>query len=170
MFLPLHSVTLGNGSYRITQFPCQSVTTPFYKQCNFVCCTMLSFLFFKSTCKIDITWFPFDDQQCDLKFGSWTYSGWQVGCGNGFYFLFLFKLIPFFEDLFSSALVVRPSVFLSSKTRRFNINIRLSILQANMAQLTGSIIPVLIQLEFNTIHCTMCCLFTFMGWDTVLKL
>ena len=33
----------------------------------------------KSTCKIDITWFPFDDQQCDLKFGSWTYSGWQVG-------------------------------------------------------------------------------------------
>ena len=33
---------------------------------------------FQSTCKIDITWFPFDDQQCDLKFGSWTYSGWQV--------------------------------------------------------------------------------------------
>ena len=78
--------------------------------------------------------------------------------------LILFKFIPFFEDLFSSALVVRPSVFLSSKTRRFNINIRLSILQANMAQLTGSIIPVLIQLEFNTIHCTMCCLFSFL-WD-----
>ena len=33
---------------------------------------------FKSTCKIDITWFPFDDQKCDLKFGSWTYSGWKV--------------------------------------------------------------------------------------------
>ena len=33
---------------------------------------------FKSTCKIDITWFPFDDQMCDLKFGSWTYSGWKV--------------------------------------------------------------------------------------------
>ena len=70
---------------------------------------------FKSTCKIDITWFPvkilylynklveltkitiitdnflqigkqinlymlikFDDQLCDLKFGSWTYSGWKV--------------------------------------------------------------------------------------------
>ncbi|CAB3256246.1 unnamed protein product [Arctia plantaginis] len=24
---------------------------------------------FKSTCKIDITWFPFDDQHCDMKFG-----------------------------------------------------------------------------------------------------
>ena len=33
---------------------------------------------FKSTCKIDITWFPFDDQRCELKFGSWTYNGWKV--------------------------------------------------------------------------------------------
>ena len=33
---------------------------------------------FKSTCQIDITWFPFDEQLCDLKFGSWTYSGWKV--------------------------------------------------------------------------------------------
>ena len=30
---------------------------------------------FKSTCAIDITWFPFDDQQCMLKFGSWTLTG-----------------------------------------------------------------------------------------------
>ncbi|KAK3605658.1 hypothetical protein CHS0354_032616 [Potamilus streckersoni] len=30
---------------------------------------------FKSTCAIDITWFPFDDQKCSLKFGSWTYDG-----------------------------------------------------------------------------------------------
>ena len=37
---------------------------------------------FKSTCKIDITWFPFDDQLCDLKFGSWTYSGWKVRGGR----------------------------------------------------------------------------------------
>ena len=27
---------------------------------------------FKSTCKMDITWFPFDDQRCIMKFGSWT--------------------------------------------------------------------------------------------------
>ncbi|XP_053973342.1 neuronal acetylcholine receptor subunit alpha-7 isoform X1 [Hylaeus anthracinus] len=33
---------------------------------------------FKSTCKIDITWFPFDDQHCDMKFGSWTYDGSQL--------------------------------------------------------------------------------------------
>ena len=29
---------------------------------------------FLSTCKIDITWFPFDDQMCEMKFGSWTYD------------------------------------------------------------------------------------------------
>uniref|UniRef100_A0A914V026 Uncharacterized protein n=1 Tax=Plectus sambesii TaxID=2011161 RepID=A0A914V026_9BILA len=29
----------------------------------------------KSSCRIDIRWFPFDEQQCEMKFGSWTYSG-----------------------------------------------------------------------------------------------
>ncbi len=33
---------------------------------------------FKSTCQIDITWFPFDDQSCDLKFGTWTYDGFYI--------------------------------------------------------------------------------------------
>jgi len=33
---------------------------------------------FLSTCKIDITWFPFDDQLCEMKFGSWriAMSSW----------------------------------------------------------------------------------------------
>lgn len=46
---------------------------------------------FKSTCKIDITWFPFDDQHCDMKFGSWTYDGFQVIMG--IIMIFNFKLI-----------------------------------------------------------------------------
>nr|AAB51667.1 acetylcholine receptor alpha subunit precursor [Haemonchus contortus] len=29
---------------------------------------------FKSMCQIDVRWFPFDEQQCHLKFGSWTNS------------------------------------------------------------------------------------------------
>merc|ERR1719297_13920 len=36
-------------------------------------CTYIPPGIFKSTCKIDITWFPFDEQTCDMKFGSWTY-------------------------------------------------------------------------------------------------
>ena len=34
---------------------------------------------FMSSCPIDITWFPFDDQNCEMKFGSWTYNGFKVG-------------------------------------------------------------------------------------------
>ncbi|XP_074523221.1 neuronal acetylcholine receptor subunit alpha-7-like [Halichoeres trimaculatus] len=33
---------------------------------------------FKSTCSIDVRWFPFDVQRCELKFGSWTYGGWSL--------------------------------------------------------------------------------------------
>jgi len=33
---------------------------------------------FMSTCQIDITNFPFDVQECNLKFGSWTYDGYKL--------------------------------------------------------------------------------------------
>lgn len=33
---------------------------------------------YKSSCKINVEWFPFDEQSCDMKFGSWTYDGRQV--------------------------------------------------------------------------------------------
>ncbi|KAE8743088.1 hypothetical protein FOCC_FOCC011334, partial [Frankliniella occidentalis] len=33
---------------------------------------------YKSSCKINVLYFPFDEQSCDMKFGSWTYNGFQV--------------------------------------------------------------------------------------------
>ncbi len=33
---------------------------------------------FKSSCEIDVEFFPFDQQNCFLKFGSWTFDGFQV--------------------------------------------------------------------------------------------
>ncbi|CAG2179758.1 unnamed protein product, partial [Oppiella nova] len=33
---------------------------------------------YKSSCNIDINYFPFDQQECFMKFGSWTYDGDKV--------------------------------------------------------------------------------------------
>uniref|UniRef100_A0A4W3IBR4 Cholinergic receptor nicotinic alpha 9 subunit n=1 Tax=Callorhinchus milii TaxID=7868 RepID=A0A4W3IBR4_CALMI len=32
----------------------------------------------KSSCVVDVSYFPFDNQRCNLTFGSWTYNGNQV--------------------------------------------------------------------------------------------
>ncbi|KAM5125863.1 neuronal acetylcholine receptor subunit alpha-10-like [Mantella aurantiaca] len=36
----------------------------------------------KSSCKVDVSFFPFDAQQCRLTFGSWTYNGNQIDLHN----------------------------------------------------------------------------------------
>ncbi|XKL62063.1 hypothetical protein PGB90_001896 [Kerria lacca] len=33
---------------------------------------------YKSYCEMNVLYFPFDEQRCLLKFGSWTYNGFQV--------------------------------------------------------------------------------------------
>lgn len=33
---------------------------------------------YQSTCRIDVTYFPFDQQRCEMIFGSWTYSGTTI--------------------------------------------------------------------------------------------
>lgn len=46
--------------------------------CNPCCNVFTASGIFKSTCRIDVRWFPFDVQRCELKFGSWTYGGWSL--------------------------------------------------------------------------------------------
>ncbi|XP_028600872.2 neuronal acetylcholine receptor subunit alpha-9 [Podarcis muralis] len=36
----------------------------------------------KSSCVVDVSYFPFDSQECNLTFGSWTYNGNQVDIFN----------------------------------------------------------------------------------------
>lgn len=36
----------------------------------------------RSRCGIDIEFFPFDDQKCEIKFASWTYNGLKVDLRN----------------------------------------------------------------------------------------
>lgn len=36
----------------------------------------------KSRCSINVEFFPFDDQKCQLRFLSWTYDGLRVNITN----------------------------------------------------------------------------------------
>ncbi|XP_063180927.1 neuronal acetylcholine receptor subunit alpha-10-like [Chroicocephalus ridibundus] len=36
----------------------------------------------KSSCKVDVSYLPFDGQQCRLTFGSWSYNGNQIDLRN----------------------------------------------------------------------------------------
>ena len=40
---------------------------------------------YHSSCEMDVEYFPFDEQTCVMKFGSWTYDGYQVGNIYGVY-------------------------------------------------------------------------------------
>jgi len=38
---------------------------------------------YKSSCTMNVEFFPFDEQHCTMKFSSWTYDGYQVGSRSG---------------------------------------------------------------------------------------
>ncbi|KAK3109038.1 hypothetical protein FSP39_021646 [Pinctada imbricata] len=40
--------------------------------------TWLSMVIFKSSCSINVRFFPFDEQNCSMTFASWTYDGFQL--------------------------------------------------------------------------------------------
>ena len=42
--------------------------------------TWLSMMIFRSSCAINVKYFPFDEQNCSMLFSSWTYDGFQVIC------------------------------------------------------------------------------------------
>ena len=49
--------------------------------------TWLSSAIFKSSCEINVEFFPFDEQACTMKFASWTYDGFQVEQENDIFYL-----------------------------------------------------------------------------------
>lgn len=68
---------------------------------------------FRSTCLIDVTYFPFDDQKCILKLGSWTYDGLQVNVLNSSTVADLSNYIPNGEWELLATKLVKNEVFYS---------------------------------------------------------
>ena len=58
---------------------------------------------FKSTCMLDVTYFPWDQQACLLTFGSWTYTGAKVTQPSSYNFVICSEQVEltFFPRMFS---------------------------------------------------------------------
>lgn len=65
----------------------------------------------QSTCKVDVTYFPFDVQTCKLKFGSWTYDGFQVDITNRTTDIDLVNYVPNGEWSLIQTQVIRNVVY-----------------------------------------------------------
>ncbi|KAK4294886.1 hypothetical protein Pmani_032519 [Petrolisthes manimaculis] len=63
---------------------------------------------YKSSCEIDVEFFPFDQQTCFMKFGSWTYDGYMVSVGvNGWPILDILEEEPVaFNSLITSFIFI----------------------------------------------------------------
>ena len=46
---------------------------------------------YHSSCEMDVEYFPFDEQTCVMKFGSWTYDGFQVSSSSSWRLSFMFS-------------------------------------------------------------------------------
>ena len=44
----------------------------------FAAAVILSMVIFRSSCAVDVRYFPFDEQNCSMLFASWTYDGLQL--------------------------------------------------------------------------------------------
>lgn len=68
---------------------------------------------FRSTCPVDVTYFPFDDQTCILKLGSWMYDGYQVDVTNRTSSVDLSNYVPSGEWELLDARIVRNVMYYS---------------------------------------------------------
>lgn len=64
---------------------------------------------YKSSCEINVEYFPYDEQTCFMKFGSWTYNGVQVDLKHLDQVKFIFLICILCSFLSHSLLTYQPS-------------------------------------------------------------
>ncbi|KAK3851244.1 hypothetical protein Pcinc_042090, partial [Petrolisthes cinctipes] len=85
---------------------------------------------FRSTCPVDVTYFPFDDQTCILKLGSWIYDGFQVDVTNRTADVDLTNYIPNGEWELLEARIIRNVIYYSCCPEPFpDVTITITIRQ-----------------------------------------
>ena len=55
---------------------------------------------YHSSCEMDVEYFPFDEQTCVMKFGSWTYDGFQVKIFNRWTFCWKYLMLEIYIYFF----------------------------------------------------------------------
>ncbi|GIX82469.1 neuronal acetylcholine receptor subunit alpha-10 [Caerostris darwini] len=96
----------------------------------------------RSTCPVDVTYFPFDDQTCIMKMGSWIYDGLQVDVMNRTSEVDLSNYVPNGEWELLDARIVRNVVYYSCCTEPFpDVTITLVIRRKTLYYMYNVVMP-----------------------------
>ncbi|KZS09125.1 Acetylcholine receptor protein alpha [Daphnia magna] len=97
---------------------------------------------FRSTCPVDVTYFPFDDQTCVMKLGSWTYDGFQVDVTNRTSEVDLTNYVPNGEWELLEARLIRNVVFYSCCPEPFpDLTVTLKIRRKILYYMVNVVLP-----------------------------
>lgn len=97
---------------------------------------------FRSSCLMDVTYFPFDDQVCKLKLGSWAYTGLQVDVLNRSNTVDLSRFVENGEWELISTHAVRNNVYYTCCPEPFpDVTITLHIRRRTIYYIYNVIIP-----------------------------
>nr|XP_042902633.1 neuronal acetylcholine receptor subunit alpha-2 isoform X2 [Parasteatoda tepidariorum] len=96
----------------------------------------------RSTCPVDVTYFPFDDQTCIMKMGSWIYDGLQVDVMNRTSEVDLSNYVPNGEWELLDARIVRNVVYYSCCVEPFpDVTITLVIRRKTLYYMYNVVMP-----------------------------
>ncbi|XP_063880210.1 neuronal acetylcholine receptor subunit alpha-10-like [Scylla paramamosain] len=97
---------------------------------------------FRSTCPVDVTYFPFDDQTCILKLGSWIYDGFQVDVTNRTAEVDLTNYIPNGEWELLEARIIRNVIYYSCCPEPFpDVTITITIRRKTLYYMYNVVLP-----------------------------